>query len=413
MKEFANYGFNKSHAAAYAYLAYQCAFLKAYYPAEFMASVLSSEIGNPKKLLEYYLCLKDLNIEILKPDVNYSDAIFSVEQNKIRYALTGIKGVGDTAASNMVNARVKEGKFKDLYHFLQSIDLRVNNRAVLEILIKSGCIDSFGQKRKWCFEHLDEAINEAQIIQTDKKIGQKNLFDEIEKSIADDVKPGVDVEEWSIKELLEMEKEILGFYISGHPLENYKGFIKDNCSYNSKTLRKINLNSNYSHKVPVVIAGIINKIKIFKDNDENDWAILTVEDFYGQFEVRVFKNEYNKFKSLLIEKKPIIINGYCFENKNGDKSVTASLIEDFEKRQYSSLSEFHIYLKDLKIEQDLLKSFKEALSFMNGELSVFFHVNDHGKDTVIKAQDVKASKDEKAYKNILNKFSFIDKIKIV
>ena len=242
MMDFANYGFNKSHAAAYAHLAYQCAFLKAYYPAQFMASVLTSEIGKPDKLLKYINDIKDIGLKVFPPDVNYSSVVFTVEKNDIRYALNGIKGVGETASRSIINAIEKEKTFKDLFHFIQTIDLRVVNRAVLEILIRSGSLDSFGQKRKWMFEHLDEAISEAQVIQADKSAGQIGLFEilneENEKNYLKD-KPGIEVEEWTKNELMFMEKEILGFYISGHPLTPYLHTIKQVSTQTSKTLKKL------------------------------------------------------------------------------------------------------------------------------------------------------------------------------
>ena len=416
MKEFANYGFNKSHAAAYAYLAYQCAYLKAYYPAEFMASVLTSEIGKPDKLLDYINNIKEMEIKLLPPDVNYSDTTFTVEEGKIRYALNGIKGVGETASNNIIKAKEKEKKFEDLYHFLQSIDLRIINRAVLETLIRSGSLDSFGQKRKWMFEHLDEAISEAQMIQADRKKGQLGLFEALEKEDANKkIKPGVDVEEWEENELLFMEKEILGFYITGHPLTPYLSFIKQSCTQSSKTLKKIIFNSTnmYSSRVYAIMAGVIDKVKIFKGEDGNNWAIATVEDFDGKFNVNVYKNEYKNFMNLLVNKKVVLIKGNCTLNKREERIVIAISIEELEQKQKAGLSEFHLYLKENDLDNNSLESFKNDLTAFNGELSIFFHIKEQGREIVIKSLNVKAPKDENICGNFAKKYNFIENVKIL
>ncbi|HQJ06678.1 MAG TPA: DNA polymerase III subunit alpha, partial [Spirochaetota bacterium] len=218
MEKFAEYGFNKSHAAAYAYVAYQTAYLKAYYPIEFMASVLNSEVGKPDKLKYYVQSLKELNIELLPPDVNCSQKAFSVEDGKIRYALYGIKGVGESAADNIVRSRREKGKYKDYNDFLRSLDLHIVNKGVLEALILSGALDSLKKSRKFMMETLNDSIKEAIDFQTDKRIGQIALFEE--ESEENDVAPTND-DEWDINEKLKREREILGFYLSGNPLDPF------------------------------------------------------------------------------------------------------------------------------------------------------------------------------------------------
>ena len=415
MSDFANYGFNKSHATAYAYLAYQCAYLKTYYPAEFMASVLTSEINKPDKLLEYIQSIREMSLEILPPDVNCSEIVFTVEDGKIRYALSGIKGVGESASQSIVKARENEGGFKDVNHFLQSIDLRVVNRAVIEILIQSGACDSFGQKRKWMYEHLDEFINEAQIIQSDKKIGQVQLFDLVEESNTGGIKQGIEVEEWSTNELLFMEKDILGFYISGHPLKPYYNYMRFNCSQSSKSLRKIKMDTTnmYSAKVPVVMAGIVDNVKVFRGERGNDWAIVTVDDFFGSFSMNVYSNEYNTYMSLLIPKKMIMIKGNCTLNKKSEKIIVAAVIEELSEKNALNQSEFHIYLKEKEMNKDELQLLKNDFINNNGVLSVFFHVMDNGKEIVLRSNNVKAPKEKELYDSITAKYQFIEKIKVV
>jgi DNA polymerase III subunit alpha len=419
MQEFANYGFNKSHACAYAYLAYQTAYLKAYYPVEFMASVLTSEIGKTDKLIMYLDGLKNLNIVMLPPDVNYSFEIFAVEDGKIRYALNGIKGVGESASKSIVIGREKEGKYKDLSHFLRSIDLRVVNHGVLEILIKCGALDSFGQKRKWMMEHLEEFISEAQANQADRKIGQAGLFESLLET--DDnlngEKQGIEVEEWNEKEILFMEKEILGFYISGNPLNDYRTFMRQNCNQTSQSLQKITFKGDNKYggpRINVAMAGIIENVKIFKNEQGSNWAIVTLEDFDGKFEVNVYKNQFEVFSSLLINRKFIFVKGYCKMAQNDKKAVVADSISDLDEKRSKSLSEYHIFLKEIEASIDQLKNLRDDFNMINGgELSVFFHVKLEDQETVIKASDIKAPKDEGVCKAFLDKYNFIDKIKII
>ena len=420
MQEFANYGFNKSHAAAYAFLAYQTAYLKAHYPVEFMASVLTSEIGKQEKLLLYLEGMKTTGIEVLPPDVNYSFVEFAVENGKVRFALNGIKGVGEGASLSIVKAREKEGKFRDLEHFLQSIDLRLVNRGVLEILIKSGCLDSLEQKRKWMFDHLERSISDAQDLQADKKIGQGNLFEDIFNPQNNDntkEKPGVDVQDWNEKEKLFMEKEILGFYVSGSPLTKYAMFMKQNCNQTSKTLKKIVIKEEerYSSKIPVSMAGIIDAAKVFRNEQGLNWAIVEVEDFDGKFEVMVYKNQFELFSPLLIAKKFIFVKGYLRMGQNGKKNVIAESISDLEEKQQKSLSEYHVFLKEIEADMEELKNFRNDLNGLSGgELSVYFHIRlDEQNETVIKAMDVKAPKDEAICDALKGKYHFIEKIKIL
>lgn len=417
MEEFANYGFNKSHAAAYAYLAYQCAHLKTYYPADFMASVLTSEINKPDKLVEYITNIKHMGIKILPPDIAFSDIFFTVEDGNIRYALNGIKGVGESASKNIIQTRKKEKKFNDLFHFLKSIDLRVVNRGVIETLIKSGALDSLGHKRKWMVDNLDDAISEAQCVQADKRQGQEGLFGDTFECTEHvfNITDHTNIKEWSDNELLINEKEALGFYNSGHPLVPYSLFIKQNCTQTSRTLKKINFNLNniYSSKVPVVMAGIIDHIKIFKDESGLGWAIVNIEDFDGKFMAYIYKQQFEKNHQYLEKDRKIFIIGDCTINKKEEKIVVVKSIEDLDLVQKQNLSEFHVFLEGNETDSESLELFKNDLNDVKGELSVFFHLNDNGKETVIKAMNIKAPKDDTLCKDFREKYKFIKSIKIV
>jgi DNA polymerase-3 subunit alpha len=416
MVDFANYGFNKSHAAAYAYLAYQSAFLKTYYPAEFMASVLTSEINKSDKLLEYINGLKENGIRILPPDINYSDVVFTVEENGIRYALCGIKGVGEAASLSIVNARIAEKGFKDFNHFLQSVDLRVVNRAVVEILIKCGALDSLGQKRKWMIDYLDDAIEEAQAVQADKRIGQGLLFNFEEKHSSEygNLKPGTEVEEYSRKELFLMEKETLGFYITGHPLESYTSLIKFTCTHTTKNLKNINKNGQNNIRFKITLAGIIDSVRLFSDEKGGKWAIINIEDMDGIIEARVFKNKYEQYKNLIEKNKIVLIKGiYSLEKTRDEFFLTIDSIEDLEKIREDRISEFHVYLKKDVIKIESLKEFKEEINELKGSLTLFFHIDNDGVESIVKSSSIKAPKDLSLCDLMPAKYKFIEKIKIV
>jgi len=420
MEKFANYGFNKSHAAAYAYLAYQTAFLKTHYPLDFMASVLTSEMGKQEKLLVYIESVKEKGLPIKPPDVNYSSVDFTVNDDQIVYALNGIKGVGVGASESIVKARKKEGRFTDILHFLKSIDLRLCNHGVLEILIKSGALDSLGQKRKWMLEHLDDYLKEAQEIQQDMKIGQGNLFDMFAdtQTETDKIKPGVDVEEFDEIERLQLEKDTIGFYISGHPLLKYSNFIKEKCSHNSKGIKNISINPNpnskYIPKIAITIVGVIESVKIFKKDDGTQWASVILEDLYGKFEICVYKDQFNEYSQLLIAKKTIYIKGYCRMFQDGKKTIVVETVYDLDQKQKNELSEYHIFIKEIEANIDDLKNFKNDLNQLNGStLSVYFHIKEGEDEIVIKSMDVKAPRDSEIMDVFRQKYGFIDTIKIM
>ena len=267
------------------------------------------------------------------------------------------------------------------------------------------------------FEHLDEAIAEAQMVQADNKIGQGRLFDTIknENPKEDKIIPGKDFEEWNEKELLFMEKNTLGFYISGHPLKPYYNFLKLNCTQTSKSLNQINLDpmNMYSSNFSVIIAGVIDTIKIFKNEFENNWAIVTVEDLFGKFNLNVYKNEFKKYMNLLVPKKIILIKGNCTLNKRGEKIIIARKIEDLELKRESLQNEFHIYLNEKETNDNSLKLLKSEFTKYKGELSIFFHIIDKNNETIIKANNVKAPKDQTLCSNFIKKYNFIRNIKIL
>ncbi|MBR3732084.1 MAG: DNA polymerase III subunit alpha, partial [Spirochaetales bacterium] len=297
---FAKYAFNKSHAVCYAFVAYQCGWLKAYYPVHNMAAALTAEIDPPDKMQIYISYCFEHNIRIVKPNVNYSDSFFTVNDNSIVFPLNAIKGVGDIAAHNIVEVRNVQGNFTDFVQFLRSVDLHVVNRGVVEALIFSGALDDLFPSRKWMIEHLDEYYHEAQIYQTDKKNGQSLLFDAYEDEKEEQTPPNPeDLDEYDYNTKLDFEKERVGFYISGHPLDPYKSVIRENATFNTKSLHSLDAENvpaddqqKFRYGSKVKVAGIVRSRQMMVDKSGKSWCKMKLEDKYGAVDVLVFAKNY-------------------------------------------------------------------------------------------------------------------------
>jgi DNA polymerase-3 subunit alpha len=279
---FAGYGFNKSHSAAYAMITYQTAYLKAHYPVEFMAALLTSEAENTDKVVRYISECRDMGIEVLPPDVNQSDRQFTVAGTGIRFGLAAVKNVGESAIESVIAIRGEGGPFASLSDFCRRVDLRKVNRRVIEGLIKCGAFDGAGARRSQLMEGLDAAMESAQAIQRDRAHGQTNLFGTLDPVEGPDLP---DVEEWPENELLALEKESLGFYITGHPLA---GVAKD--------LERLTTGSGDLPHVTdgkdVRVGGLVTALKNHRSKKGEAMAFATVEDLQGFVEVVVFPNVY-------------------------------------------------------------------------------------------------------------------------
>ncbi len=412
MEKFANYGFNKSHAAAYSYLAYQTAYIKAHYPVEFMCAVLTSEIKSQDKILGYIKGLAGLSIKLLPPDINLSFEEFAVEQNSIRYGFLGIKGVGGGAASSIVSVRAGVGKYESFFHFLQNVDLRVVNRAVIEILIKIGAFDSVNESRKSILDNLDGLIAEAQDLQNDRKIGQFGLFDSEPEDKPDNGVKQTVLEDWSLEEKLRLEREIIGFYISEHPLSGYRQFIKNHTTHNSRTINDIPFDEEKAYqKYPVTIAGVITSVDI-RRGDRGEWAILQLVDLSGGFEGTLYNTQYIANKDMLIFDKPIVLKGNA-RNSGGKINFIVERITDLVEKRSNSLTEIHIFINEPLKAGDDLEGLRGEICSLEGDLSIYFHIKEGDGEKVIKSMLYKAPNNEKLYDEIKKKYQFISSIKLI
>ncbi len=372
MMEFAKYAFNKSHAACYAVVAYQTAYLKYYYPVEFMAALLTSVIDNPGKVSEYILSCRNMGIQILPPDINEGEVGFSVANGSIRYALTAIKSVGRPVIEAVVEERNLRGQFTNLKDFITRMadkDRDVNKRAI-ENFIKAGVFDSFGGTRK---QFMTVYVSIMDHIHQDKKnnmAGQMSLFDfasEEQKEEFDIKMP--DVGEYEKEKLLAFEKEVLGIYVSGHPMEEYEGIWRKKIT---NTTADFYLDEEIgATKVvdgsSVVVGGIIADKKIKYTKNDKVMAFLNLEDLVGNIEVIVFPRDYEKNASRIKEENKVLIKGRVSAEEDKDAKLICESIIGFDE-----------------IPKKLWIQFKTKEEYLaaNDELMVMLRESD-GKDTVV------------------------------
>lgn len=305
MAEFAKYAFNKSHAACYAVLAYQTAWLKVHYPAEFMAALLTSVAGNSDKVQAYIEECRRLSVEIVPPDVNHSRHKFTARGGRVAFGLAAVKNVGHTAIDAIVEARETEGQFASLFDFCLRVDLRVVNKRVLESLVRCGAFASTGAKRAQLLAGLDSALEKANAAMKSKQNGQLSLFDLMgEETTAPEVEWNLpDVPEFSQDELLAMEKELLGMYVSGHPLDQYRQSLKSRISISLSEIAEL------EHGTPVVVGGRVIEQKRITTKTGKLMMFCTVEDYEGAAEIVLFPECTQKFGALIQNERIVVIGG--------------------------------------------------------------------------------------------------------
>ncbi|MFZ0478284.1 MAG: DNA polymerase III subunit alpha [Terriglobales bacterium] len=324
MAQFAGYGFNKSHSAAYSLLAYHTAYLKTHHPLEFMAALLTSITGDTDSVVKYINECREMGIAVEPPDINISDANFTPHAAAIRFGLAAVKNVGGNAIESIVAARKKLGRpFRSLYEFCEEVDLRLLNKRVLESLIKSGAMDCFG-RRAQVMTALDKAIERAQKAQRDAESGQHGLFgvfaDELSEQ-ANDALPNVP--DWDEQTRLAAEKEILGFYITGHPLEKYKDKLTDLNALSTEDLGAMKKSTAKDENITT--AGLITGLRVAKSKRSGElWAQAALEDMYGKVELLVFPEAYKKLAEKVKLEVPVLVRGGVRIEEGASPKITAN-----------------------------------------------------------------------------------------
>ncbi|HEV3275185.1 MAG TPA: DNA polymerase III subunit alpha [Terriglobia bacterium] len=327
---FAGYGFNKSHSAAYALVAYHTAYLKTHYPVEFMSAMLTAEIGNPDKLTFYLGECRDMGIEILPPDVNSSDRTFTPSQTAsglaIRFGLTAIKNVGEAAIDSVLDARRRLGRFDNLFQFCENVDLRLMNKRVIESLIKAGAMDSLGVRRARMMAGLDRAMELGQADQRASAAGQAGLFGAASQPEPLRVVELPDAAEWSETERLAGEKEVLGFFVTGHPLEKYRAEMAARAKHDSAGLEDL------ANDAPVSLAGILTDLRVKPSKKGDLWAAAVLEDLRGTSELLVFPQTLQQVQPLLKKEAVLLIKGRIRRDEASAKpKVIVSEVYSLEK----------------------------------------------------------------------------------
>ena len=388
---FAGYGFNKSHAAAYALIAYQTAWIKCNFPKEFFASMMSIEFNNSEKLSTFYHDLKRLNISLKPPCINNSKNYFSIENadNKdpfIRYSLSSLKNVGNEAIVKIIQTRNEKGIFNNIDDFLNKVPYNCIGKKALESLIKSGAFDCLENNRNKLFSSIDLMLNYSQAIQKDMISNQENLFNNIDNSeLMIDIP---EVLEWTFLEKLNNEFTSLGIYLSSHPLDNFSIVMKNLKIINSSHLLE-NFKTNFEKKI-IQLCGLIFKVQK-RQSPRGKWATIQLNDLGGNCEIVLYSDILEKYEFLLNESKPILIDAEVKREDNQGIRIIAKRLRKFD--EYITNTKFNIIITI--VDLSVVEKIKSTLKFLQkGASSVFFKLHVDKKIIEIKAmENIKFSED--------------------
>lgn len=372
--KFAGYGFNKSHSAAYAFLAYRTAYLKANYPVEFMAAVLSSDIDKADKVAFGIKECREMGIDVLPPDINTSDINFTVDGESIRFGLAAIKGVGAAAASAIIEARETHGNFTDFLSFCETAGTAVNTR-MLESLCRTGAFDSFGLRRSQLVATIEQAMSMAQTSAKDKAVGQGSLFDMLseEDKIGCDTLDIPDIQEYHEQELLQNEKDLLGFYVTGHPLGEYADIIKTYSTHSVIDVTNSEPATALPHDTGVKIGGIITSLQRRQSKKGNEFAIMQLEDLEGTCECMVFGDTYKECKDLLMENAPVYIEALIDAKEEGnERKLIAKDILPINLVQSKYTKELHVRMHEGSAKKEMLQEIRKLCKMHSGTTRLIF-----------------------------------------
>ncbi len=384
METFAEYGFNKSHSAAYAMITYQTAYLKAHYPVSFMAALLTSEKDNRDKIIKHMTNCKEMGISILPPDINESQKDFSISGENIRFGLAAVKNVGEAAIESIIAMR-KERNFTSFMDFLSRVDLRKVNKRVIESLIKCGSFDALGNTRRQLMECLDQAMEEAQRKQKELLSNQASIFDQLDTVETSEANGGSSFQipnlpEWDRKELLSIEKETLGFYITGHPLHGYADKLKLITNANSATL------GTKRDKETITIAGVISSLTERLTKKKDVMCNVVLEDLQGSVSIIFWADVYKKFYELLHADEPVVIQGNI---DVGDESIKiiAQDVLTLTKALENPYKQVRFMIDTDKVSPEDIKTLYNTIKKYNGKYEGYIHILNKKSETVVKLGD--------------------------
>jgi DNA polymerase-3 subunit alpha len=405
MAKFAQYGFNKAHATMYAHVAYQCAYLKAHYPLEYLTANLTSYIGNQDEFLKVKNETERMGIVLLPPDINASDDRCSIENGRVRLGLSVIKNVGQ-AAEVIIEERTRNGRFTSLFDLCKRVDLRRVNKKCLESLVCAGALDSLKGTRAQLFSSIDKALEYGSGFQKDRLAGQFNLFDDLfsgsgaaGEAVMTAPEPSLaDIPPWPYNLALQHEKEFLSFYISGHPLDRFADEIRGFATISLKDEAIATVKDG----AVVTVGGLITSVKPHVQRDGKPMAFLEIEDFDGSVELLVFGDVYEKFRHLLAEDAMVLVHGAVTKREGEEKPKirvdTCMALSDAREKLTRSV---HIRLHTTGLEQEFLQEVYRRCAGSGGECSLIIHlVTAEGNEYRVRANNVKVDSSFDAVKEL-------------
>jgi DNA polymerase-3 subunit alpha len=381
MAQFAGYGFNKSHSAAYALLAYQTAYLKTRYPVEFMAALLTSVTGSTDDVVKYINECREMGIAVEAPDINVSDANFTPHGSAIRFGLAAVKNVGHNAIESIVAGRKELGRYSSIYEFCEKVDLRLLNKRVLESLIKSGAMDGLG-RRAQLMAVLDRAIEGAQKTQRDAESGQHGLFgvfQQEEVSASNNKLP--DTPDWDEHTRLANEKEILGFFISGHPLEKYRDKLEDLRALSTEEISALTKSTGKDENITT--AGIITNLRVLKSKRGDFYAQGALEDMAGSVEMLVFPEAYRKLQEKVKLEVPVLIRGGVRIEEGANPKLTVNDISPLEEAKVPLPNSLRIRVPLETATESTVDALHTLCAQQKGAAKVLFDVERQGDFMVV------------------------------
>src|SRR5437899_1215583 len=385
IQKVAGYGFNKSHAAAYALVTYQTAYLKAHFPTEFMAALLTSEMGNTDKVVRYLNECRDLGIKVLPPDVNESDKDFTVTQEGIRFGLAAIKNVGEGAIETILDARKAQGPYVSFFDFCHRVDVRKLNKRALECLIKAGAFDSTGAGRAQLAAVLDRTVDQALAAQQAESRGQTSIFAAFESPDGQGGRRGTlpfdeslpDVPEWDKDQLLKYEKELIGFYITSHPLARYAEAISRFSTASTDALSEV------ADAKEVKLCGIIATVRQTITKKGDRMAYLTLEDLHGTVEVIAFPDLYKTAAALILPESVVQVTGTLDRGEKATR-IKATKLAGLADLQAQSVSCVSIRVTTQATSAGTLRQLRDVLHRHAGPCPVYLTlaIADHSESVI-------------------------------
>jgi DNA polymerase-3 subunit alpha len=370
MEKFGRYGFNKAHSACYGLIAYQTAYLKAHYPIEFLASLLTSEMGDSDKVVKFISECRAHGVPVLPPDVNVGGKEFTVRDGKIIFGLMAVKNVGEGAVDSILAAR-KKGPFKTIFDFTERVDLRKVNKRVVENLIHCGAFDSIRSSRARLAAGVEMALEYGQRMQKEKNDPQRGLFDSVAAQIPVHHPKLPDVPEWDSTLKLANEKDALGFFITGHPLDKYRDVMERFTNADTATVREMN------GRQDARLGGMVRGVKQIQSKS-GPMAFANVEDFLGSVEVTVFPSVYPKFSSLLTVDTPVLVLGKVEAEENKAKILAEDIIH-MDTAEDTWTTSVHISLDMDGLTRDILERLKGVLERHRGASKAFLRLVSPGE----------------------------------